>query len=187
MLDAAGTLLAEVGIENFSANLVCQRAGVTPPAFYRYFDDKYAIIEALTERLFERQGVVLEAWITRYGPQGLDTIAAAVGELLRNMHAIAMSEPGALWIIRALHAVPRLTHIRQFAHNHVASLLAGIYAPYLPHVPFEVIQRRTRMSVEMSFAMDGMLHEGQADPDLLFADAVHVFQAMFRYPDYGRG
>jgi hypothetical protein len=40
------------------------------------------------------------------------------------------------------------------------------------------------MSVEIAYAMDEMVKEGEADPDLLYEDAAHVFQAMFHYPDY---
>lgn len=42
LLNVAGELLAEVGIDRISTNLICARAGLTPPALYRYFDDKYA-------------------------------------------------------------------------------------------------------------------------------------------------
>src|SRR5262249_31941379 len=47
LLDVAGELLAEVGVERISTNMICARAGMTPPALYRYFKDKYAVLEAL--------------------------------------------------------------------------------------------------------------------------------------------
>ena len=47
LLDVAGELLGEVGIERISTNMIAARAGVTPPALYRYFGDKYAVLEAL--------------------------------------------------------------------------------------------------------------------------------------------
>ena len=62
LLDVAGELLAEVGIDRISTNLICTRAGLTPPALYRYFKDKYSVLEALGLRLMERQNAVLEAW-----------------------------------------------------------------------------------------------------------------------------
>ena len=39
LLDVAGELLAEVGIERISTNMIAARAGLTPPALYRYFGD----------------------------------------------------------------------------------------------------------------------------------------------------
>ena len=40
ILATAGELLSEVGFEKLTTNLVCERAGMTPPALYRYFGDK---------------------------------------------------------------------------------------------------------------------------------------------------
>jgi AcrR family transcriptional regulator len=186
LLDAAGTLLGEIGIERVSTNLICERAGVTPPALYRYFDDKYALVEALAERLMEQQNVVLEAWVARYRDAGLDVIASNVIELLRDLHDITAGAPGSLWIMRSLRAMPKLTHIRLLSHNYVADLLTEVYRPYLPDVPYDKLRRRTRLSVEIAYSIDEMLKEGEADPELLFQDVNHVFEAMFRYPDYGR-
>jgi AcrR family transcriptional regulator len=36
ILAATTELLGEVGIERLSTNLVCERAGLTPPVLYRY-------------------------------------------------------------------------------------------------------------------------------------------------------
>ena len=124
-----------------------KRAGVTPPAFYRYFDDKYAIVEALAERLMGRQNATLEAWVARYRNCGLEEIASKVVELLRSMHEITGGAPEGLWVMRALRAMPKLTHIRLFSHNYVADLLTDIYMPHLPHVSRDVVRRRTRMAI----------------------------------------
>jgi AcrR family transcriptional regulator len=184
LLDAAGHLLSEVGVERISSNMICERAGSTPPAFYRYFDDKYAIIAALAERLMHRQNVALEAWVANQVDAGLDKLADQTVELLRTMHAITSSEPGALWIMRSLHAVPSLTHIRLQSHNFVADTLTDLYARHLPHVDRALLRRRTRLSVEMAYSIDEMLKEEDVDPEAVFADACFVFKAMFDYPEY---
>ncbi len=46
--------------------MICARAGMAPAALYRYFEDKYAVLEALGERLMARQNQVLEDWIQRH-------------------------------------------------------------------------------------------------------------------------
>ncbi|WP_245892197.1 TetR/AcrR family transcriptional regulator [Novosphingobium guangzhouense] len=184
MLDAAAHLLGEVGIERISTNLICERAEVTPPAFYRYFDDKYAILHALAERFMERQNVALQAWLDAYGGAGIDVIEGKVVELIRTMHEITKNEPGAVWIMRALRAVPNLTPIRHFSHNYVSQMMTDIYMQYLSHVPRDLVLRRTRISVEIAYSLDEMLKEGEMDPEALFADAEHVFRAMFHYPEY---
>jgi len=185
LLDAAGYLLAEVGIERISTNLICERAKVTPPALYRYFDDKYAIIYALAERLMLRQNDALETWIANYGDKGLDVLSDKLLELLETMSAITGSQPGAIWIMRALRSVPSLTPVRLYSHNYVTDLLTDIYHQYLPHVDREMIRRRTRLSVEMAYSMDEMLKEEDFDQKKLLQDAAFVFRSMLNFPEYG--
>lgn len=159
LLDVAGALLAEVGIEGISTNLICARAGLTPPALYRYFSDKYAVLEALGRRLMERQNVVLEAWISRHVPNGLDALAHNIEELLRENFHVTQNEPGAVWILRALHASPRLIHVRLDSHRYVTDRLVEAYAPLLPQADPNEIWQRLRLSVELGFAADEMLQE----------------------------
>ena len=159
LLDVAGALLAELGIERISTNLICARAGMTPPALYRYFRDKYAVLEALGRRLMNRQNAVLFAWLDKYGPQGLEALSGAVEELMRETARVTASEVGAVWTLRALRAVPQLTHVRIESHRLVTDRMAEVYAPLLPDMPREVLWRRLRISVEFGFAADEMLNE----------------------------
>ena len=64
ILSITAELLAEVGIERLSTNLICERAGLTPPALYRYFPNKYAVLHALGERLMGAQNALLADWAT---------------------------------------------------------------------------------------------------------------------------
>ena len=79
LLDVAGLLLAEEGIERISTNRIAAEAGLSPPALYRYFGDKYAVLEALGRRLMERQNAVLEAWIERHRSGGIAAMAGHIG------------------------------------------------------------------------------------------------------------
>jgi AcrR family transcriptional regulator len=172
LLDVAGELLAEVGIERISTNQICARAGMTPPALYRYFKDKYAILEALGRRLMDRQNAVLFAWLDRHGPGGLEALGDNVEEIIRATAEITASEPGAVWILRALRAVPQLTHVRIESHRLVTDRMLEVYAPLAPHLPREVIWRRLRISVEFGFAAAEMLNEETLIPrDDLIRDA----------------
>ncbi len=112
LLDVAGELLAEVGIERISTNMIAARAGLTPPALYRYFGDKYAVLEALGRRLMERQNAVLEDWLARHARGGIAAMADNIGDLLAENAAVTRAEPGAVWILRALHAAPRVAAAR---------------------------------------------------------------------------
>ena len=159
LLDVAGELLAEVGIERISTNMIAARAGLTPPALYRYFGDKYAVLEALGRRLMERQNAVLDAWLARHGPAGIAGIADHIDELLSENAAVTRAEPGAVWILRSLHASPQLVHVRLESHRHVAGRLTDAYLPYLPGIDRDTLWPRLRLAVEIGFAVDEMLYE----------------------------
>jgi AcrR family transcriptional regulator len=159
LLDVAGELLAEVGIERISTNLIAARAGMTPPALYRYFRDKYAVLAALGGRLMDRQNTVLFAWLERWAPLGLVALGDATEELLRATADITASEPGAIWTLRALRASPRLAHVRINSHRLVTHRMCEVYAPLLPDLPPAVLWRRVRLSIEFGFAADEMINE----------------------------
>lgn len=159
LLDVAGGLLAEVGLERISTNMIAARAGLTPPALYRYFDDKYAVIEALGRRLMERQNAVLERWIARHAPGGIVGMADHIGDLLAENAAVTRAEPGAVWILRALHASPQLVHVRLESHRHVTDRLADACAPHLADIERKILWSRLRLAVELGFAADEMLYE----------------------------
>jgi AcrR family transcriptional regulator len=177
LLDMAGELLAEVGIERISTNLICARAGMTPPALYRYFKDKYAVLEALGQRLMDRQNLVLFDWLERCAPQGLAALTDGVEQLMRDTADVTASEPGAIWTLRALRASPRLAHVRVASHRMVTDRMAEIYAPLLPHMSREVLWRRLRLSVEFGFAADEMLNEETLIPrDDILRDAAALLR-----------
>ena len=177
LLDMAGELLAEVGIERISTNLICARAGMTPPALYRYFKDKYAVLEALGQRLMDRQNAVLFAWLERWGPHGLAALGDATEALMRETADVTVGEPGAIWILRALRATPRLAHVRIDSHRLVTDRMVEVYAPMLPRLPREVLWRRLRLSIEFGFAADEMLNEETLIPrDDLLRDAAALLR-----------
>ena len=159
LLDVAGELLAEAGIERISTNMIAARAGLTPPALYRYFGDKYAVLEALGRRLMERQNAVLEAWLVRHAPTGIAGMADNIGELLSENAAVTRAEPGAVWILRSLHASPQLVHVRLESHRHVADRLTDACLPYLSGIDRDMLWPRLRLAVEIGFAVDEMLYE----------------------------
>jgi len=180
LLDVAGELLGDVGVERISTNLISARAGMTPPALYRYFKDKYAVLEALGERLMARQNAVLFAWLDTYAPQGLQALWNATEELMQATALVTEAEPGAVWILRALRAVPQLAHVRVNSHRLVTDRMCEVYAPLLPDMPRDLLWRRIRLSIEFGFAVDEMAHEESLIPreDLLRDAALILRQAL---------
>ena len=181
LLDVAGLLLAEEGVERISTNRIAAEAGLSPPALYRYFGDKYAVLEALGRRLMERQNAVLEAWIERHRSGGIAAMADHIGELLAKTATVTRAEPGAVWTLRALHATPRLVHVRLESHRHVTDRLTDACLPWLVGVPRETCWRRLRLAVEIGFAADEMLYEeDRVAAAAVLADAARLLQASLQ-------
>src|SRR3546814_270398 len=130
--------------------------------------DKYAVLEALGRRLMERQNAVLDAWLARYAPTGIAGMADNIGELLSANAAVTRAEPGAVWILRSLHASPQLVHVRLESHRPVADRLTDACLPYLPCLGRETLWARLRLAVELGFVADELLYE----EDRVSADAV---------------
>lgn len=158
LLDTAGLLLAEVGMDRISTNLICERAGVTPPALYYYFGDKYEVLAALGERLMDRQNVILTQWLDRHAAGGLAGYLDNFRDLLRESIEVTEREPGGPWIERALHATPRLEHIRLESHNYATERLVEAYAPFLPRRSREELWQHMRMMVEFGYVAMEMTH-----------------------------
>lgn len=161
MLDTAARLLEEIGFERLSTNRICAEAGLTPPAIYRYFPNKYAVLKALGERLMDRQNAALEAWLAEdFDPADL---AASYAAMLAGQLAATRAEIGGLWIMRALHATPVLAAVRHESHAQVTAMLAQWVAQTWPQTDATAVRRQVRLMVEFGYALIEMLCEA-ADP-----------------------
>ncbi len=173
ILNATVELLSEVGIERLSTNLVCQRAGISPPALYRYFPNKYALLSELGQRLMQAQNTLVEAWAVPetmvLPPQALQD---KIYELYEHTLVLTRELPAGLWVTRALRAVPALAHVRIASHAHVSALVAQAFLQAYPNAPEAQVAVLARLSVEMVYAAMEMLFD---DPSL---DEKAVGQAL---------
>jgi AcrR family transcriptional regulator len=64
MLDAAATLLDEVGYEATTTSLIATRAGVSVGSLYQFFPDRRAVLQALAVRSFSRFSDMLAERVT---------------------------------------------------------------------------------------------------------------------------
>src|SRR5512140_477796 len=117
ILEVAAQMLEDVGIERLSTNMVCERAGLTPPALYRYFPNKYALLSELGQRLMQRQNELIPRWITPEVLAGTTAdLEQALAGLLLDTYRVTKRTPGGVWILRALRAVPSLLKVRLDSH-----------------------------------------------------------------------
>ena len=165
LLATAGELLGEVGFESLSTNLICSRAGMTPPALYRYFPNKYAVLKELARRLMHAQDEAVFAWMEAGGLEA-STIEAAVTSnrrLQSEVNAITRRQPGGVWIMRALRAVPMLHEVRMESRDQVAQRLVDALRDRYPSVSDERLLSATRLSTEMMYAATEMAMEAPAE------------------------
>ena len=157
ILVAAADLLEEVGFERLSTNLICKRAGLTPPALYRYFPNKYAVLKELGERLMIRQNELLEEW--QFDPEDLSGLTAQIEVFLAATIDVTRATKAGGWIMRSMHASPILSDVRLGSHRRVAQQLADrILAAWPTLDPARVFQS-TRLGVEMGYALVEMVFD----------------------------
>jgi AcrR family transcriptional regulator len=165
LLTTAGELLTEVGFEGLSTNLICKRAGLTPPALYRYFPNKYAVLQELGRRLMQAQDLAVFEWMDEGGLIS-DNIKGAVENnrrLHREINAITRRFPGGIWILRALRAVPLLHLVRIQSRDDVARRLAKALRPLYPTLTSKRLLGATRLSGEMMYAATEMAMESPSE------------------------
>jgi len=160
---AGAELLGEVGIERISTNQVAAQAGVTPPVFYRYFKDKYELLAALSDALMQGQNAILYEWLEKQAPAGFDELVASHYDFLLSTIEATAQMPGAIWIMRAMRAVPSLTAIRLASHDAVTERIVRVMAPLVPEANLAELRLRARIAVEAGYAAVEMVAE---DPSL---------------------
>ncbi len=182
VLATAGELLVESGFEQLTTNAICKRAGLTPPALYRYFPNKYAILKELGDRLMRLQDEAVFEWMAAGGLEG-DTPAERVGkvaDLLTGVIDMTRAFPGGAAIGRALRAVPMLQQLRFASRDMVAGQFAEVLAARFPTVPAARIGVATRMMVELTYAATEMaVEEPQQDAGALSQEIGRLFDRYF--------
>ncbi len=164
ILEVTAQTLADVGIERLSTNLVCERAGLTPPALYRYFPNKYALLSELGRRLMERQNERVGHWITIDVFQGpVAALETAIEGLILDTYEATVQTVGGVWIMRALRAVPPLHTVRLASHNEVARQQALLLTHALPHADAAELTIVSRVVVELIYATVEMLFDESVD------------------------
>lgn len=164
ILNAAAELLVEVGVERISTNLIAERAGITVPALYRYFPNKYAVIHALGAQLMDRQNEVFQAWFSDHG-KGNDPrqLLSRVDEVLKSTFDVTATQHGAMEILQALRAVEPLRNLRLTSHSLVTDQFAQVLAEILERPVSEQMTAQARVSVDTGYALVEMALENPAE------------------------
>ena len=173
LLETAGKLLAARDFEKVSTNLIAEQAGVSPPALYRYFSDKYDLIGAAGTRWTERKDKSIFV-ISRRIRSELDFVltTSMVEDLLHEMIEITESVTGGVAIMKCLRTVPRLNHIVNQSHDKMAQALSDAAVEAYPGIDGAQIYRQVRLSMEIGYsAMEFVLGDPRVDRKQTLRDA----------------
>lgn len=182
ILVAAADLLVEVGVERISTNLIAERAGITVPALYRYFPNKYSVLHALGAKLMDQQNEVFQGWFYNGVEEGEpQTLLDGVYDLLRVTCDVTRQQPGGLEIIQALRAVGPLQELRLTSHSLVAGQLAEILGDFLGRPGDESIALPARLSVDMGYSVVELALEDESiDTEQVLRQGALMIQLYWR-------
>lgn len=180
LLQAAAEVLADTGFEKLTSNGICARAGLTPPAFYHYFNDKYEVLEELADRLVRKQHESFSAWFAEFSANGRKLpSSAALEKLFEAAVQIATQEPSGMWTIRALRALPNLTHLRLKWQRIYADQIFEAARQLAPDVPSDVLWMRVRIIVEFAYIVGELaIEEDRIPRDMLFRQVGWLFDGI---------
>ena len=160
ILAAAAELLLEVGVERISTNLIAERAGVTVPALYRYFPNKYSVLHALGTLLMDRQNEVFADWFDGQSASGRpQQLLDSVYDVLKSTYDITLEQTAGLEIMQSLRAVAPLQQLRLESHAIVARQFATAAAELLGQPVDDLLVLRARVSVETGYSVVEMALE----------------------------
>jgi len=182
ILAAAAELLVEVGVERISTNLIAERAGITVPALYRYFPNKYAVLNALGAVLMDRQNEVFQQWFDTYvGKDDPQVLLENIYELLKLTYDVTREQTGGLEVVQSLRAVGPLQELRLTSHRLVASQFAAIVSELLGRPVSELMGLQARMSVDTGYAIVEMaLEDDSLSTEQILRQGATMIQLYWR-------
>lgn len=140
MLDAAASLLDEVGPEGLTTSAIATRAGVSVGSLYQFFPDKHAVVEELARRSFARFSALLATVSTS---DWRDTVAAVIDAYV----AFNRTEPGFLVLS---FGGPVSVHMLDPQDDNNAVVARGLSAVF---ADLDLTQDVVRLAVEIGDAV----------------------------------
>ena len=176
ILDSAAELLVEVGLERISTNLIAERAGITVPALYRYFPNKYSILNALGERLMDRQNKAFMEWHEQnLVGDSARNITENLAEALYAAYSATCSLVGGVQIMHALQAIAPLQHVRLDNHWSVSELLTRLWAEQFGMQFDPAAVQRARVAVELGYATIQLaIEDERCEPEVVLREGAQA-------------
>jgi AcrR family transcriptional regulator len=160
ILKATGELLDDAGFDALTTTAVAERADVNIATLYRYFPDKYALIEALaitieSER-YDRTGAMLVA--LEKAADWRPGMRALFDKLLE----LRVKRTGVKGLRRALHSAPQLWIAERAGFDRMAVRFAGVLRARAPAMTGKRADTVARTALAL---LVGVLDTAMAEPE----------------------
>lgn len=147
ILDAAESVIAEVGYPDLTTNQVAARAGMSPGSLYQFFRNKDEILDGLVARYtVERQ----EFWTARLAAVTPEVpLEELVGRFVDESVRFKSASPAYWALLYGSATGDRLAEASQRIHAEIARQVAGLLRRRSPGLPEERATLMGTMAVAM--------------------------------------
>jgi len=151
ILDAAGALLDEHGMEGLNTTAVASRAGISTATLYRHFPDKHAVLHALVHSLQEERAAAVKDVYRRVAADA--DWRVSLRDATRTLYRMRLSRPGGRSSRRALQTSAELWQWDLEQNEEVAAALARALRRRNPALGRTVAARIALVTVTASIAL----------------------------------
>ncbi len=161
LLDVAEEVFEEVGYDAATTNLVASRAGVPVGTLYRWFPDKAALAEALTDRYLDRLVTLYTELLTDLPPE------ERIGDFLHRVMARLVAETQGQKALPALlvsamvpgNRSPAGARMRAGLEGHIRALIEL----RVPGIPTDLRDRTAEVTVTLAHLVIAAAAAGEDD------------------------
>jgi AcrR family transcriptional regulator len=163
LLDVAEEVFEEVGYDAATTNLVASRAGVPVGTLYRWFPDKAALAEALTDRYLDGLVALYQELLTDLPPE------ERIGDFLHRVMARLVDETRGQKAMPALlvsamvpgNRSPAGARMRAGLEGHIR----GLIELRVPGIPDDIRDRTAEVTVTLAHLVIAAAADGGADDE----------------------
>lgn len=157
----------DFGLEALSLTMLADRAGVPAEQIYQNFESRQVLIEALVDRLLERQTEAANIWFGRYSVQGLTIMSDHVEDLLQALFMAGRSVAGAEALQQALSSMPYMAERRIKLRTQITDQFVHVLSAVDPAQSRDRLWARYRVAVDMALSAQSLAaaepQDGQRD------------------------
>ena len=179
ILDAAQDILVEDGFEALNSNAIVERLGMTPPTFYRYFENKHDLLRVLCQNLMEAQNDIFADYqVWEFVEQG--NLRQSARNTTEGTLKVTKDFKGGHVLLQLLRAIPELQPIRTESHDAMSKIVAEHMSQAMPKATHEQLVTRARLCIEMGYSVIEMLFETDfKDQDEFFERVSAAMEAVY--------